>query len=604
MKVYLFKEHFRLEGLSGNCVETDFARDFVKYDSKISLPTAKRQFASFQVGIESDSAVKGLDVQMSDLKLDGKADGGETKIAQSNYDVYIQWCHQVDGRLIPDLLVPISTGYEFAIPQDPAYHKGQRAAALWVDLFIPEETAGGTFTGDLAVKVGGETYTFGVSLDVYNVVTLEKSKVTADMNSYADSVSKYNNKVEANPNRYKDGTYNDLERKIVCLSREHRTLYHQLPYKHSGHIPESFCPELEGAGKDLRVKSWDLYDKHYGPYLDGSAFKGSRVSERPLEYLYSPFNLLWPANYENFGLKGYRIEYRRIMMEFVRHFEEKGWTDTYFETILNNKKDYRFLPYTTDEVWYEHDRESVDLFYEIIKDTYQDSKAKFVWRQDDSNHWGNHFHTKYMDMIEMWVVGSSMFSWFPEAVPIFQNKNNIIFVYGGIWNRMQTSMLSANAWPFYCFMTGAHGFVAWNATMFGDYLNTPAEDGAQAVYYPGEHFGTDPLPNIRLKSLRNAMQLNDVAMITAGTRFKGPMQDIINKHFNKAGTEDWWKEKPPFVNDPPRYWDFGPSFSDHCLVPPHVKSSPIILENMAYDVYGMIEKVAGKSSTRVVGQFG
>jgi len=603
LKVFLFKDCFRLEGLSGNCVETDFAKDFIKYDSRITLPTAKRQFLSFQVGIESDNSVKGLEIKMSDLKLDGTADG-EDKICSSNYETFIQWCHKVDGRLIPDLLVPMSTGYEFSIPQDPEYHHGQKAGAVWVDLFIPEETSSGTFTGDLAVKANGETFNFGIVINIYNIITPEKGKVTADMNSYADSVSQYSSEVARNQNRYKDGTYNELEKKIVCVSREHRTVYHQLPYKHSGYIPESFCPELEGEGKDMRVRSWELYDKHYGPYLDGSAFKGSRVSERPIEYLYSPFNLLWPASYEKFGLKGYRTEYRRIMMEFVRHFEEKGWTETIFETILNNKKDYRYVPYTTDEVWYEHDRESIDLFYEIIKDTYQDSKAKFVWRQDDSNHWGNHFHTKYMDMIEMWVVGSSMFSWFPEAVPIFRNKGNIIFVYGGIWNRMQTSLLSANAWPFYCFMTGAHGFVAWNATAYGDYLNTPTEDGAQAVYYPGEFFGTDPLPNIRLKSLRNAMQLNDVAMITAGTRFKEPMQTIINKHFNKASMEDWWKEKPPFYKEPPRYWDFGPDFEQFCLEPAYVKSSPVILENMSYDVYAMIEKSAGKSSNRIIGQFG
>lgn len=69
LKVFLFKEYFRLEGVSGNCIETDFAEDFVKYDSRISLLAAKRQFVSFQIGVESDSGVKGFEITMSDLIL-------------------------------------------------------------------------------------------------------------------------------------------------------------------------------------------------------------------------------------------------------------------------------------------------------------------------------------------------------------------------------------------------------------------------------------------------------------------------------------------------------------------------------------------------------
>jgi hypothetical protein len=126
------------------------------------LPAAKRQFVSFQIGIESESGVKGLEIIMSDLRFNGTADG-ENKICGGNYETFIQWCHKVDGRLIPDLLVPMSAGYEFNIPLNPEYHEGQKAGALWVDLFIPEETSGGIFAGDLIVKANGETFTFGIT---------------------------------------------------------------------------------------------------------------------------------------------------------------------------------------------------------------------------------------------------------------------------------------------------------------------------------------------------------------------------------------------------------------------------------------------------------
>ena len=33
------------------------------------------------------------------------------------------------------------------------------------------------------------------------------------------------------------------------------------------------------------------------------------------------------------GKKGYTMEYRRILWEFLRHCEEKGWTDVYNKIV-------------------------------------------------------------------------------------------------------------------------------------------------------------------------------------------------------------------------------------------------------------------------------
>ena len=33
------------------------------------------------------------------------------------------------------------------------------------------------------------------------------------------------------------------------------------------------------------------------------------------------------------GKKGYTTEYRRILWEFLRHCEEKGWTDVYNKIV-------------------------------------------------------------------------------------------------------------------------------------------------------------------------------------------------------------------------------------------------------------------------------
>lgn len=374
------------------------------------------------------------------------------------------------------------------------------------------------------------------------------------------------------------------------MAREHRGLFHNLPYRHSSAIPESFIPELEGEGKYIKVKSWELFDEHFGPYLDGSAFKGSNVSEKPLEFMYLPFNLGWPANYEKWGKKGYRTEYRRILHEFVRHFEEKGWDKTYFEILLNNKKDYRFYPYTIDEIWYEHDEDVVDVYYDIIKDIYESSWIKFVFRMDSSNHYGNHYDHRFSDMCKMWVAGFGMFNWFPESVDVMKNKGNILWIYGSVLQSLKESLLSLFVWPIQCIITGATGFCIWNTTGFGsDYLNAPKDLGGQVLFYPGSYFGIEaPLPSIRLKSLRNAMQITDLAMQLEGTPEKSKVDQIINKYFGLEGNKDWWRDKPAFINTPPRYWDFEGGLGGACLPPMYKGRNPLIMEAISYEIYSLL----------------
>jgi hypothetical protein len=439
---------------------------------------------------------------------------------------------------------------------------------------------------------------FQISINVHKAVVPQKSRITADLNNYADSISHAFPQLWNNENRYDDGSFFDMEMKFVRQSRDHRCLFHNLGYKHSGKVVPSFAPELEGEGKGIRVKSWELFDRHFGPYLDGSAFKGSMCGEHPIEFLYLPFNLAWPASYEKWGQKGYGTEYRRIIGEFVKHFEEKGWKDTYFEIFLNHKKDYRFFPYTVDEIWYEHDEEAVDLYYDKIRDTYASTGVKFVFRMDSSNHYGNHFESKYSDMCDMWIVAADMFSWFPESIPVMRGKGNIVWIYGGVLCSLRESLLSLFSWPVRCFMTGAAGFTVWNSTGFGnEYLAVPLDEGTQAIMYPGAGLGIDsPLPSIRLKALRNYMQLADLMMTTGGMDDEGPLarrqaERIINRHYGFENNNCWWAEKPEFINEPPRLWDFEEKVPEAALKPLHIGRSPVMIEKISRDILELMDEL-------------
>jgi hypothetical protein len=183
-----------------------------------------------------------------------------------------------------------------------------------------------------------------------------------------------------------------------------------------------------------------------------------------------------------------------------------------------------------------------------------------------------------------------MFNWFPESVEVMKNKGNILWIYGSVLQSLQESFLSLFVWPVQCVITGATGFCIWNTTGFGDdYLNAPIDLGGQTLFYPGSYFGIEaPLPSIRLKSLRNAMQITALAMQFEGTPDKHKVDQIINKHFGLEGNKDWWRDKPSFIDTPPRYWDFEGGLDDACLPPMHKGRNPLIMEAIAHDVYSLI----------------
>lgn len=530
--VSLLCDYLRIEGGSGKILETGKALEPV---SELCIKAPRRGWFSFQVVVRAEAGVR-VSITAPD---------------QIEPEAFCEWFHKIDDKLVPDCLIPISL--DGPIPE--SFRSVGELCVIWVDAFVKENCAAGI--NDLAVTVSDSKAVtkLTVHAQIIEAMIPQNGTMTCDFNNYADSISNLYKSLRENPCRYRDGSYYAIELQYYQMAREHRGLFHNLPYKHSGYIPEGFAPAITGEGKDIHVQDWSLYDEHFAPLLDGTAFKGSKVSERPLEYMYLPFHLGWPANYEKWGKKGYRTEYRRIIGEFVRHFEEKGWYSTRAELFLNHKKDYRFFPYTADEIWYKHDEEVMDRWHEVIEGTYEYSKVPFIARIDSSNYFGVHHNNhRFADWFKLWVAGVSMFNWYPESVAAFREHGNTLWIYGDVLKRMDTNLLALYQWPITCLMTGADGFCVWNTTGAGkDPFETPAGGGTELLFYPGERFGHQgPLACIRLKTLRNAMQLCDLLTLVNRQR----REKAINAVFGFADNGSWWREKPSFIDVPPRYWDF------------------------------------------------
>jgi len=575
-----------MDPLSGAALEKEFAADFKLHTDGIRLSSARNQYVSFQMMFDArdEGFLNNVELSFGDLTC-----GANTVAA--DYEVYIEWFHRVNGKYMPDLLIPYKkSDLKFKLPLDDNYLADLKIGVLWIDLFVPDTAAPGNYSGTADVTADGVTKRFDIDLTVYNCLVPFESRMIVDFNNYADSISGSYEHLRTNPDRYCDGSFFEVEAEFVKMAREHRCLFQHLNYLHSGVPVESFAPELTGSGNTIRVKSWELFDRHFGPYLDGSVFKDSRRGEIPIEFLFTPFNLAWPADYTKFGKPGYATEYRRIMWEFIRHVEEKGWLQTKFEIMYNHKKTYRFIPSTQDEIWYQHDEDIAEYMFRVIDGTYRHSRAQILHRADSSNYYCEHSVDKFSDMFDMYVAGVGMHSWVPESALVTKNKGKVVWVYGGFGGLgIQCHLHQSMSYPMYCFMTGATGFDCfWNAVGFGDdYLRTPLENGNQAVFFPGTKFGAGHvLPTIRLKALRNQMQTADLMMRYEGLedeathRIKTYLQEIINGHYGFGKYDQWWQKRPEGTDGPPRYWDF----QNMETFAPHEGRSPAIIERIRNDV--------------------
>ena len=134
MKLYLISDYCRIDGETGDFAEKEFCQDFSKYDSEISLFSARNQMVSFQLVAEREDGECLSDFDISFTPL-----AGPTGSIPADYEVFIEWFHRVEGAFMPDMLLPLGgCNLDFRVPLEPEYHSTQKAGALWIDLFVPE----------------------------------------------------------------------------------------------------------------------------------------------------------------------------------------------------------------------------------------------------------------------------------------------------------------------------------------------------------------------------------------------------------------------------------------------------------------------------------
>ncbi|MBA4388556.1 MAG: hypothetical protein C0404_11280 [Verrucomicrobia bacterium] len=555
LKVSWCDEFVRANPLDGSVIDGDGQ---AMSGSRVRLASGRNEFASFQLLAGPVEKGDQVFVVPSDLK----GSGGEV-LSAGQFDVFVAWYLPFKETWYPEALLPqemVGGSTEEFRAKNAV--KGQQFAGFWVDVFVPVGTAPGAYSGGVTVKCGSKSVKLPVSLTVHAASIPDECCMDVSLNNYADAISMGWKDFAKDPNHMLTKKYLAAERGVWKAAHEHRMFFHYIPYTHGGYVFPGYVPETVGEGPKKKIKSWKAWDEHFGPYFDGSAFKGTRRGPVPVKRFYMPFNLAWPADFVKFGQPGYEAEWRAVGKQIVDHFKAKGWTKTKFDFFLNHKQRFRFFPWDGEETRFVEDNDLHRYFRKLWEGTY-DRKSTlpvtFDYTLGTTWTYGIDIKSDFKEFIDVYIAGTFGPMWWPEETPKLHELGRQIWscTHSG---EMTCSTRAAAFTPVQMWMRDNDGFmpVWWS---LGQWSGNPWRGiwtGGDNYFYPGSEFNcTDTFPSLRLKVMRNALQMMDKFQLAAGKSAGG--KDSVKAEINATlgcGDGDWFNKRPEFADKKlPMHWE-------------------------------------------------
>jgi hypothetical protein len=517
----------------------------------VRLVSGRNQFASFQLLV--GPIRRGETVSVRPGALAGPRRG---RLGADAFDVFVAWPHRVAEKWWPDALVPQEVAGGGATPafRRQAGLPEARFAGFWVDLFVPADVAPGNYAGSAAVRVGSQRFDVPVELDVLPARLGDRATLDLSFNNYADGISNGWPNLRNDPGHLATRRYLNVERGVFRAAHEHRGFLHYLPYGHSGYIHPGFAPPLAGEGPARRVADWSVWDRHFGPYFDGSAFAGTRRGAIPTRRFYLPLNLDWPADFVKFGRPGYEAEWRAVGRDIVGHFREKGWTGTTFDMFLNHKQGFRFFPWDTEECRFLADQEIHRIFGRLWKGSYDRAATgpvRFDYTLGTTWTYGWDVRSDLVGIIDVFIASGTGPSWYADATP------RVHAAGGKIWfctssGSIPQSPCTAMFPPLQAWRLGLDGLMpSWASLSWGgDTWHQVPGSGGTTFFYPGSEFGTEEAyPSLRVKAMRNMMQTVDHLALAAG-RIRGGRENVAAQVDRALGFKpgNWYVRRPKGID--------------------------------------------------------
>ena len=455
---------------------------FSAKEKKIRLYAAKNEFVWFQLILQGQAN----DIQVSsDFK-----NGVQTDLYQTAY------VGSDAAGNVPDPLLPLAGSFSIPSSVGQIQVKDQQYHSVLCEVYVPHKTAAGTSQHAVTIKVGSESLTIPVELNIWDFTLPNQVSFISEMNSYNFNLK----------NNY------ELHR----MAHKYRLVLNQLPYGWSG----GSAWRMRFNGTDF--EGWDWFDKNMGPLLDGSAFKGLPRGEVPVPVLYTPLNENWPIKIVG-NLKSdywvdtalsdkYKEQSKKAYAAIAKYLDKKGYHDTMIEFYLNNKIYYRntntksVCPWILDEPNNTQDfwalRYYGILFHEAVGPV--KGKVKMAYRTDIS--YPEHGRETMWGICDRLVMGGA------QANKIRQKQDeqklwqeNYLANYGSA-NQVDEPNTQPAAWSLLSWSQGATGVLPWQTIAKEPNWKKGAKTG---LFYPHE---TGYKPSIRLMSFARGQQ--DIEYLT------------------------------------------------------------------------------------------
>ncbi|MEO6828413.1 MAG: hypothetical protein ABI164_01285 [Acidobacteriaceae bacterium] len=513
------------------------------WSHSIHLSAARGGYVSFQLVVKGENACASCKLSIE---------------SSQPVEVYREWFHlnTPDKHYYPDALVPVHLPYAFSMPDKENVIPGQKARAFWVDVWIAAGTKPGAYHGRATLEDGTNRKAVPFAISVLPAVIPAQDVVAIDANSYGTQWirSQYPRTVTDTGSAQEEKVFH-LVQQYYRIFYENRGTFHILGYGHTGFVDPGFAPELEGTGQQKHIASWDRFDRLFGPVLDGSAFAGTHRGPHPVPFIYLPINPDWPASFLQWGEPGYQTEFVNVVGEMERHFREKHWTKTNFEVFFNQKKRYKGFQWDGDEVRFPRDNHYFLVYKDLLKKSLPaQTPVHFIMRADTS--WTMPQQMQILrNVIGLWCAGGDMFTWYRDQLPALKQRGDTVWIYGGT-PPVQNVSSAITFDPLRAWILGTDGFVRWLAVNPGpDPWHSLRDGGSQTLVYSGDHFGiSEPIPSIRLKLQRNAVQDIDLLEQEARAGSRDEIKSNVVQLFDNTRLSQWTHSPLPPPAGSPLDW--------------------------------------------------
>ena len=509
------------EGLAGDYQRANYAWD--SEQGTVKLQAAQNEVVAFQIILEPNQPVKGVTFRASELS----GPDGST-IPAENISMFREWYMEVKNSGLPegtslgdgwypDALIPLEMGTErYGAPLDIPDLRNkvpeQKNQAIWVDLYVPEQAAAGTYSG--SIEIGGPVEkSIRVELEVLNFKLPNTFHYMMCLNNYGN---------------------------INRMPMPMRIKYYQLMQKHRIYVSNDAGRDTPDLNVETGEIDWTEFDKNSEPFLDGSAFTDKYnygpgpMQGTPLVMQQLPFEAGIPryTKHSSAGAKGWPLnfiekahtpEYDKLFIgtlkAFKNHFEEKGWTNTTYIVYCNG----------ADEPTHLKEYEDIRYLGMLVQNA--DVNPLIQFKVDIGN-----FSTvtkkvpefkslqqmiDFLDpAIDYWVCNGALYS--VEHIQREIAKGRSSFYYGTNHppgqggSFVDSESMGARVWALIAARYGLNGGEIWHFMFhFDDAWDGKPTDAKRSFYgyaqhiYPDKGLGVDfgePIASIRLKGFRRGQQ--------------------------------------------------------------------------------------------------